>query len=174
MPTDRHRRPQSERTADDPHGTDMADLRMFELALLSASNSFHHWVVSCGQATGELGLASNDLTILRMVSRKARPKRASEIGFALNIEDVHLVTYSIKKLIRSGLVETHKNGKESLFQATETGQQLLTRYDEIRTGCLLGTLKVFADGDLDLPRLTQRLRAISGIYEQAARAATAL
>lgn len=150
------------------------DMRMFELALLSASNSFNRWVVSCGGATGELGLGSTDFTILRMGSREARPKRASEIAFALNIEDVHVVTYSIKKLIRAGFVETQKNGKESLFQASLAGQDLLTRYDAIRTKCLINTLKVFNEGDLDVSLLARRLRAISGIYEQAARAATAL
>jgi len=147
-------------------------MRSFELALLSASNSFNRWVVSCAQATGETGMASVDLLILKMVSRETRPKRASEIAFALNIDDVHLVTYSIKKLIRMGFIETKKHGKESHFQATASGGELLVRYDQIRLACLIEPMTL--GSDIDVPLMTGRLRAISGIYEQAARAATAL
>ena len=150
------------------------NMRSFELALLGASNSFARWVVSCAQATGELGLGSTDLLILKMVSREARPKRASEVGYALNIEDVHVVSYALKKLARIGFVDSIKNGKESHFSTTEAGERFLERYDEIRVSCLIDTFNVFAEMDADLRALTQRLRAISGIYEQAARAATAL
>ena len=162
---------------DTPSGaTDRAaieTMRAFELALLSASNCFNRWVASCAQATGEHGLGSIDLLILKMVSRETRPKRATEIAFALCIDDVHLVTYSIKKLIRAGFMETQKNGKESHFRATASGSDLLVRYDAIRVECLINTLNVMPEFDIDLPLMTRRLRAISGTYERAARAATA-
>ncbi len=156
-----------------PDPAAIENTRAFELALLSASNCFNRWVASCAQATGEHGLGSIDLLILKMVSRETRPKRATEIAFALYIEDVHLVTYSIKKLIRSGFMEMQKNGKESHFRATAAGGDLLVRYDAIRVDCLINTLNVAPGFDIDLSLMTRRLRAISGIYEQAARAATA-
>lgn len=154
----------------------LAELRKFELALLDASSNFNKWVVSCAQATGisTVALSANDVTTLRFLACSNRPKRASEISFALNIEDIHIVTYALKKLARGNYVDSTKTGKELYFTATKAGQEFLDEYDKIRLSLLLGAVKVVTDGKMDLADMAQYLRAMSGAYEQAARAATTL
>lgn len=154
----------------------LAELRKFELALLDASRNFNKWVVSCAQATGiaALALSENDVTTLRFLACSNRPKRVSEISFALNIEDVHIVSYSLKKLGRANYVDSTKTGKELYFTATEACHQFLDEYDKVRLSLLLESVKIVTDGKADLAEMAQYLRAMSGAYEQAARAATTL
>jgi len=140
----------------------LAELRKFELALLDASSNFNKWVVSCAQATGisNVTLSANDVTTLRFLACSNRPKRASEISFALNIEDIHIVSYALKKLGRANYVDSTKVGKELFFEAAKAGQEFLEEYDKVRLSLLLGSVKIVTDGKADLAEMAQYLRAM--------------
>lgn len=144
----------------------------FELALVVASNAFTQWVSRCGAAAGAAGFAPLDLLVLSMVDRRLRDKRAADICFALKVEDMHTVTYSLKKLSNAGLVASQRNGKETLFSTTSEGQRLCERYQRLRHRFLIDAMTVLSDEELDMTAITGRLRALSGMYEQAARNAT--
>ena len=60
-----------------------------------ASNAFHRWVVHCMSAAGLKDLMPLDVLVLHHVSHRARDKRLSDICFIMNIEDTHLVNYSL-------------------------------------------------------------------------------
>jgi predicted MarR family transcription regulator len=143
----------------------------FELALIVVTNTFNQWVTRCGSATGITGLSTLDMLVLHFLCNRHRPMRAADIAFALSIEDVHLVVYSLKKLVRLQLMARERRGNEMLYVATKTADATYERYQAIRRQCLIKSLEMLHSPESDLPAATGMLRALAGIYEQAARTA---
>ncbi len=156
-----------------------AELSEFEFGLIIASHAFDRWVVRCMAAAGLADLARLDVLVLHSVNHRARDKKLADICFVLNVEDAHTVSYALKKLTRLGLVEGTRRGKEIHYAASTAGRSACERYRQVREDCLVAALGVFAGhraGDLNrqVGEMADLLRALSGIYDQAARAATSL
>lgn len=147
----------------------------FEYGLIVAGNAFHRWVVRCMTAAGLAELSSLEVLLLHSVNHRARDKSLSDIAFVLNIEDTHIVNYALKKLHRLGLVERGKRGKEVTYRTSEAGKEAVGRYRAIREDCLIRSLEALGTVDhKQIGEAANLLRALSGIYDQAARAATSL
>ncbi len=152
----------------------MPELSEFEFGLIVVNNSFNRWIARCMAAAGMPGLAPMDVLVLHHVHHRARDKRLADIAFTLNVEDLHVVNYSLKKLLAAEIVETTKQGKEVLYRTNDQGKAFIDRYREIRERCLVAVLSR-SHGDGDTVHETARvLRWLSGLYDQAARAATSL
>jgi predicted MarR family transcription regulator len=149
-----------------------AELSELEFGLIVAGNAFQRWVTRCMAAAGIADLAPLDVLVLHTVNHRARDKRLVDICFVLNIDDQHLVSYALKKLEKLELVGRTRNGKEVLYAASEAGQAACTRYREIREHCLIEALAVSSNRELG--EAARLLRALSGLYDQAARSATSL
>lgn len=154
--------------------SEMPELSEFEFGLIVVGNSFNRWIARCMAAAGLPGLASMDVLVLHHVHHRARDKRLADIAFTLNVEDLHVVNYSLKKLLAAGVVETTRVGKEVLYRTSDQGKAHIDRYREIRERCLVAALSR-SHGDGETVRETARvMRWLSGLYDQAARAATSL
>jgi len=156
-----------------------AELSEFEYGLIVASNALDRWVVRCMAAAGVGDLGPLDIMVVHSVNHRARDKKLADICFVLNVEDSHTVSYALRKLVRAGLVAARKSGKETLYATTKDGRAACERYRQVREDCLMAALEVFAgasEGDLNqrLGSAADLLRATSGLYDQAARAATSL
>lgn len=151
-----------------------AEMSEFEFGLIVASNAFHRWVVHCMAAAGLKDLMPLDVLVLHHVTHRARDKRLSDICFIMNIEDTHLVNYSLKKLVSLGVVASSKSGKEVTYAATESGGAFVQRYREIREQCLIQALHADDALNKDIGELARLLRVLSGMYDQAARSAASL
>ena len=92
-----------------PRSSEMSE---FEFGLIVAGNAFHRWVVHCMSAAGLKDLTPLDVLVLHHVTHRARDKRLADIAFIMNVEDTHLINYSLKKLQGLGVVVSSKNGKE--------------------------------------------------------------
>ncbi len=150
------------------------ELSELEFGLIVAGNAFARWLVRCMTAAGQPDLAHTDILVLHHVHHRERSKKLADICFTLNYEDTHVVSYALKKMSSMGLVSGEKIGKEVFYATTDAGRELVERYRLVRDECLLPALS----GDLaDSARLTdiaQTLRALSGLYDQAARGAASL
>jgi predicted MarR family transcription regulator len=151
-----------------------AQMSEFEFGLIVAGNAFHRWVVHCMSAAGLKDLTPLDVLVLHHVTHRARDKRLADICFIMNIEDTHLVNYALKKLQSLGVVASSKHGKEVTYAATEVGRQHVERYRVIREDCLIAALKADDGLNRDIGELARLLRVLSGMYDQAARAAASL
>lgn len=151
-----------------PRSSEMSE---FEFGLIVAGNAFNRWIVHCMSATGLSDLTPLDVLVLHHVSHRARDKRLSDICFIMNIEDTHLINYSLKKLQGLGVVASRKNGKEVTYASTELGNQYVQRYRDIRESCLIDALKADDSLNRDIGELARLLRVLSGVYDQAARSA---
>ena len=151
-----------------------AEMSEFEFGLIVAGNAFHRWVVHCMSAAGLPDLMPLDVLVLHHVTHRARNKRLADICFIMNVEDTHLINYSLKKLQNLGVVISNKRGKDVTYACTEMGMDYVNRYREIRESCLINALNADDGLNRDIGELARLLRLLSGIYDQAARSAASL
>jgi len=177
---------------------DWGELSEFEFGLIVAAHAFDRWAVRCMAAAGMPDLAITDVLVLHHVHHRGKGKKLADICFTLNYEDSHVVAYALRKLAALGLVRGEKVGKEVLHSTTPAGAALVVRYRDVRERCLIASVPerldadsalssvgpggsdaresrdVRADGRTELAKLARALRILSGLYDQAARAAASL
>lgn len=151
-----------------------AEMSEFEFGLIVAGNAFHRWIVHCMSAAGLKDLMPLDVLVLHHVTHRARNKRLADICFIMNVEDTHLINYSLKKLQNLGVVVSSKNGKDVTYSSTDMGREAVERYRVVRESCLIEALNADAGLNRDIGELARLLRLLSGIYDQAARSAASL
>jgi len=154
--------------------TSAPQLSEVEFGLIIASHAFNRWMVRCMACAGLPDLTSLDILVLNHVFHRGRGKKLADICFTLNVEDTHLVNYSLKKLERLGVVQSAKTGKEVFYTTTDAGAAAIQRYAEVREQCLVKSFIDSPAADDASHQLANTLRALSGLYDQAARAATSL
>ena len=150
------------------------ELSEFEFGLIIAGHAFNRWMVRCMTATGYSELNTLDVLVLHSVNHRDRAKRLSDICLVLNIEDSYTVSYALKKLIKLKLVASQKQGKETFFNTTRLGKDTCSDYAEIREACLVDSLNSLGIAPEEMHQIASSLRALSGLYDQAARSATSL
>jgi predicted MarR family transcription regulator len=151
-----------------------ADVSEFEYGMIICGHAFHRWIVRCMAAAGMKDLTPIDVLVLHHVNHRARNKKLADICFVLNVEDTHVVSYSLKKLVAAGLVKSERNGKEVLFATTASGQALIARYREVREACLVSGVNPEGAENGRFAEVAAFLRSMSGMYDQASRAASSL
>jgi len=158
------------------------ELSEVEYGLIVASNAFGMWMVKAMSAalaeieqSADLGVL--DILCLHSVNHRGRAKKLADICFKLNVEDSHTVNYALKKLVKYGLVQSEKQGKEVFYGTTQQGQALCMAYRDVRESCLVDEYAAFDGGSgkpnaATLSEVARQLRLLSGLYDQAARSAT--
>jgi predicted MarR family transcription regulator len=150
------------------------DLSAVEFGLMIAGHAFNRWIVRCMAAAGLPDLTAIDVIVFHHVHHRQRGKKLADICFTLNIEDTHIVNYSLKKLERLGVVSGQRSGKEVVYAVTPRGGEIIARYVDVRERCLIDGLPASSNGLEFSQELANLLRGLSGVYDQAARAATSL
>lgn len=145
-------------------------LSEFELALTVLWNSVHRWLSQRTQGGNANGLSDLDVFLLHLLVYRNKQLRGIDLAFALSIDDMHLVSYSLKKLSRQGLISSTRIGKEAFYLPTASGKQHYFDFLEDRQKYLEPSMQ-FVSREHDLKALNTLLRALSGVYEQAARSA---
>jgi predicted MarR family transcription regulator len=150
------------------------ELSEFEFGLIVAGHAFERWIQRCmaAAARGRREMAAVDVLVLHHVHHRRAPKRIADVCFVLNIEDTHVVSYSLKKLAAAGLVRGEKKGKEVFFRTTAAGATLCARYKQVRDACLVAGMPRSEEEARRLSAVSRMLREKAGAYDQASRAAT--
>ena len=151
-----------------------AEMSEFEFGLTMTAHAFNRWMVRCMAAAGMKDLAALDVSLLHHVNHRDRQKKLADICFVLNVEDTHVVAYSLRKLVGMGLVQSEKVGKEAFYSTTEQGQALCEAYREVRERCLMEALADSGQQNQDIGDCAQLMRLLSGLYDQASRSAASL
>lgn len=149
-------------------------LSELEFALTMANHAYQRWMVRCMTAAGGPAMSPLEVLVLHLVYHRGRAKTLAEVCLILNVEDTHVANYAIRKLTRAGLAETGRKGKEKTIQITDAGAALCARYRQVREALLVRTARQLGHDPADISRIAALLRALSGSYDQAARAAAAL
>lgn len=149
-------------------------LSEIEFGLIMLNHAFNRWMVRCMAAAGVPDLSPVDILVLHNINSRNKPKTLADICLVLNIEDTHVVTYALKKLERLKLIKSGRRGKEKLVMVTEAGAESCTRYKAMRESLLVRSVLATEVSADNLSEVAARLRALSGHYDQAARAAASL
>jgi len=150
------------------------ELSAMESGLIVAWQAFERWMVRCMTAADPKGrdLAPIDVLVLHHVNHRGSAKRLADVCFVINVEDTHVVSYSLRKLAGMGLLHGEKRGKEVLFSTTTAGRALCERYKKVRDACLVPAFTRSEEEADKLAGVADVLRAQVGAYDQASRAAT--
>ncbi|MDP5009088.1 MAG: winged helix DNA-binding protein [Glaciimonas sp.] len=149
-----------------------AELSELEYSLIIAGNAFNRWMARCMSAAGVKDMTPVEVSLLHHVCHRERKKKLADICFVLNIEDTHVASYALKKMVKTGYVKSEKVGKEAFFSATESGYALCQKYREVREECLIALLSDTGMSNENLGETAKLLRTASGLYDTASRAAT--
>jgi predicted MarR family transcription regulator len=149
-------------------------LSEFEYGMIIAYNAFSRWMIRCMAAAGYRDFSSLDVLVLHNVNHRNREKRLVDICFVLHIEDHHTVNYSLKKLVKLDLVQKEKRGKEIFYTTTKDGSAACKKYREIRERCLTSVYRNLDQDGNEVSEAASLLRLLSGLYDQASRAAASL
>ena len=152
----------------------MPALSEFEFALTMTVNAFHRWMLRGMTAAGVPELTPMDVLVLHNVNHRGKAKRLADICLVLNIEDTHLVNYSLKKLERLKLLKSGRKGKEKTVAITPPGEEACRRYAQIREQLLVKSVLATGIDPARLSEIAAAMRSLSGQYDQAARAAASL
>ncbi|MEP1766548.1 MAG: winged helix DNA-binding protein [Sulfitobacter sp.] len=145
-----------------------------EYGMIIAYNAFSRWMTRCMSAAGNTDLTPLEILVLHNTNHRGRDKRLTDICFLLNIEDTHTVNYALRKLMKMELLMSEKRGKEVFYSTSPTGEKLCEDYREVRDRCFLdGLSRMDMTGD-EMREIAASLRALSGQYDQASRAAASL
>ncbi len=145
----------------------------FEYALTMVNNAFQRWMQSCSSTSGLPELSPLDILVVHNIYHRNRAKRIADVAFTLNIEDLHTISYSVRKLVKLHLVESSRQGKDTFFSVTEQGEAFCNRYRDVREQCLVEVLKKMNIDD-QLGDIATMMRTLSGFYDQASRAVRSL
>ncbi len=149
-------------------------LSEFEYGMIIANNAFTRWMVRCMNAAGYQDFSPLDVLVLHNVNHRNREKRLVDICFVLHVEDSHTVNYSLKKLVKLNLVGKEKRGKEIFYTTTVAGADACKEYRQIRERCLTSVYRTLEKDGSEISEAASLLRLLSGLYDQASRAAASL
>lgn len=152
----------------------MPVLSEVEFGMILLDHAFERWMVRCMAAAGVPDLSPLDVLVMHTIAHRGRAKRVADICLVLNIEDTHLVTYSLKKLDANKLLVSGRRGSEKTVALTAKGDEVVQRYRKIREGLLVQSVKSAGMDEGRLSEIAALMRALSGHYDQAARAAASL
>src|SRR4051812_8868050 len=136
--------------ATSPFGETLSD---FEFALVILVFGFSRWVENCMDAAGLRGLSALDILVLHAVNHRARGCRLSEICTVLNIDDAHLVSYALKKLVAAGLVAIGRQGRERHFETSAHGDEACAAYRTVRERNLVQSVAQIAGDQGEVARV---------------------
>lgn len=150
-------------------------LAAFEFSLERVMHAYYRWKGACLAAVADGAFSGNDTALLNIIRLKDRPKGLSEICRLLNREDTANIQYSLRKLLKAGLIE--KSGassrKATVYQVTETGARITDAYADLRADLLLALTGSISDRAENFEAAEQFLNLMSGMYDQAATQAAA-
>jgi predicted MarR family transcription regulator len=152
----------------------MPSLSELEFGLILLGHAFERWMVRCMAAAGVPDLSPLDVLVAHTIAHRSKPKRLADICLVLSIEDTHLVTYSVKKLDALGLIVSGRSGNEKTVTLNKKGEGVIRAYTRLREQLLVAPVKSAGSDERRLSEVAALMRAMSGHYDQAARAAASL
>lgn len=143
-----------------------------EFALMRCFEGFGRWQSECLASVSEIAATGPENALLHIIRMNDRPKSVKELARLTNRDDVPNIQYSLRKLVREGLVEKQGSGRSGVtWQATEAGLRVTDAYSALRRRLLIAEIDAVPGFGERLAEATRTLNLLAGIYEEAARTA---
>ena len=124
--------------------------------------------------TGDPNLSAPDCIILHAIRLGERPKSMTEIQHFSNRRDIANIQYSIRKLVKAGLVQKAKRdaGRGTFYELTKYGFEITEDYVTARTRMLNEFLSEQTGFVRDAENATRLMTVLTGIYDHLSRTDT--
>lgn len=148
------------------------DVTEVEYALMRSYEAFVRWQAECLATVVEFAASGPENALLHIIRMNDRPKSIRDLAHMANREDIPNIQYSLRKLMKGGFVKRTGSGRAGVtYEATPLGQRVTERFADIRSVLLIDAVTRVPDLASKLEDAARTLELMTGIYEQAARAA---
>ena len=148
------------------------DVTEIEYALMRCHEAFGRWQSECLRSVVDLAASGPENALLHIIRMHDRAKSIKDLARLANREDIPNIQYSLRKLIKAGLVARTGQGRAGVtYAVTAAGRDITDRYAEVRAVLLIAAIGSVPGFSARLQEATQTLELLTGIYEQAARVA---
>lgn len=157
--------------ARDTHESALAEL---EISIMAAFESFGRWQSACLSAVTDFAATGPENALLHMIRMDDRPKNIHDLAAIGNRTDIANIQYSLRKLIKAGLVTRKGSGRSGvLYEVTDLGRRVTDDYADVRQDEMIQQYVADPALEADVRKARDTLMKVSEIYERAARAADA-
>ena len=162
-----------------PHlgGDTEVEMALYELqhALVCHGEAFSRYAgMQLSRIVDDPNLTGPDCVILQCVRAGDRPKGITEIQHYTNRTDTANIHYSLKKLVKAGLIEKipQEKGRKTVYGLTDKGTETVDRYVKARRGFI----DLIPSNDdrfvADLKTARRMIILLTGYYDNASRSLT--
>ena len=140
-----------------------------EFAMLRVASAFERWQGDCLGCCHGQPFSGTDTALLHVVRMHERPKSISELSRLLKRDDLSNLQYSVRKLLKAGLIEKPRHAgskKDVTYQVSQLGRKVTDHYAEFRKELLISLVETVGD-KLDFSSTARALNMMSALYDQA-------
>ena len=148
------------------------DTTELEFALMRAFESFGQWQTECLASVCDLAATGPENALLHLIRMNDRPKSMRDLARLTNRDDVPNMQYSLRKLLKSGLVLRKGSGRSGVtYVVTDEGRRVTEEYAAVRRRLLIAAIVEVPGFHERLADAARSLTLLGGIYAEAARVA---
>lgn len=147
----------------------------FEHALICLGEAFGRYnLQGLAGASGDTSFSGQDNMVLHIIATLDRPKSLSDISRFMNRDDLANIQYSLRKLMKAGLIEkaSDRSARGTTYQTTVEGRERVNAFVARRRELVLGPPEEMEQLREQLRGATKVMSHFIGLYDQAARVMT--
>lgn len=143
-----------------------------EFALMRTFEGFGRWQSECLASVSDFSATGPENALLHIIRMNDRAKSIKELARLTNRDDIPNIQYSLRKLIKEGLVKKLGSGRTGVtYEATAAGINVTDVYKNVRRRLLINEIKSIPGFSKRLEDAARTLNLLSGIYEEVSRVA---
>ena len=144
----------------------------FEQGLICAAAAFYRFYgVLLGREGRVRNISGQDNAILQQIMAASRPLAVTDIARFANRDDIANIQYSLKKLLRAGLIEKagRTSARETSYLVTELARHWTQDFLQLRRQLFTDPAAQIPDFDDQLEKSAHLLNLIAGFYDHGTR-----
>lgn len=147
----------------------------FEHALICLCEAFGRYnMQGLAGVSDEASFSGQDNMVLHIIQTLDRPKSLSDISRFMNRDDLANIQYSVRKLLKAGLIEkaSDRSARGTTYRTTEDGREVVAAFVARRRDLVLAPAEEMEQLREQLRGATKVMSHFIGLYDQAARVLT--
>jgi len=147
----------------------------FEQGLICAAAAFYRFYGSLlGREGREHNVSGQDNAILQQIMAASRPLAVTDIARFANRDDIANIQYSLKKLVRAGLIEKagRTSARETSYVVTPLARKWTANFLALRRQLFTDPSAQILGFDEQLEKSANLLNLIAGFYDHGTRVMT--
>jgi predicted MarR family transcription regulator len=152
-----------------PHELAVTEL---EQALICAAQAFYRFIgESLGPEGASHNLSGEDNLILQQLMASSRPRGVVELARFANRDDIANIQYSLRKLIKAGMVEKTpgSTNRDTLYQVTPRARELTEHFLRLRRELVMGPSEAIPGFDEQLRAAARAMQLLTSFYDHGTR-----